>query len=143
VFSSNILQLKTHSHLYNAPSKHVPDRRESSPRNNPFQTLVRQATPVTVHALGNEVDGVKREADVNKKQEESDDEEEETPDLSIPATIITILASSVLIGLCADGMVDSIDALVQDSPLSKAFVGLILLPIIGNGEFSSWTMRYE
>jgi len=110
----------------------VPDRRASAPVNSPFETLVRQAAPVTVHALGPEVDEVKREADVNKKQQESDDEEPEIPDLSIPAAIITLVAPTVLVGLCAEGMVSSIDALVSEGPLNRAFVGLILLPIVGN-----------
>ena len=43
-----------------------------------------------------------------------------------------LVISSALIAVCAEFLVDSIDGMVDRSGLSPAFVGLILLPIVGN-----------
>lgn len=49
----------------------------------------------------------------------------------IPATICLILVT-VLVAVCAEYLVDSIDSIVASSGISKTFIGLILLPIVGN-----------
>jgi hypothetical protein len=46
--------------------------------------------------------------------------------------IFTLAASTVVVALCAEFMVDSIDAITKNGGISKTFVGLILLPIVGN-----------
>lgn len=40
--------------------------------------------------------------------------------------------STVLVAICAEFLVDSIDGLVKGSGISVTFVGLILVPIVGN-----------
>ncbi len=49
----------------------------------------------------------------------------------IPATVCLVLVT-LLVAVCAEYLVDSIDAIVQEAGLSKTFIGLILLPIVGN-----------
>jgi Ca2+:H+ antiporter len=49
----------------------------------------------------------------------------------IPATIALILIT-LLVAWCAEYLVDSIDSVVESTPLSRTFIGLILLPIVGN-----------
>lgn len=49
----------------------------------------------------------------------------------IPATVCLILVT-VLVAVCAEYLVDSIDSIVASSGISKTFIGLILLPIVGN-----------
>jgi Ca2+:H+ antiporter len=39
---------------------------------------------------------------------------------------------TVLVSLCADYLVSSIDSIVEETGMSKTFIGLILLPIVGN-----------
>ena len=46
--------------------------------------------------------------------------------------LLTLVISTALVGICAEFLVQSIDALVKDSKISKTFIGLILLPIVGN-----------
>jgi Ca2+:H+ antiporter len=58
--------------------------------------------------------------------------EEDEPELTQLASIITLLCSTALVALCAEFMVGSIEHLVKNSPLSEAFIGLIILPIVGN-----------
>ncbi|KAG6368759.1 hypothetical protein INS49_002973 [Diaporthe citri] len=53
-------------------------------------------------------------------------------DLSRTSAVILLLASTGLVALCAEFMVDSINGLVETSTISEAFIGLIVLPIVGN-----------
>jgi len=47
--------------------------------------------------------------------------------------IILLLISTALVAVCAEFMISSIDELVATDPgLSEAFIGLILLPVVGN-----------
>lgn len=60
------------------------------------------------------------------------DEEADQPSMGpIPATFV-LVAVTVLVAVCAEYLVDSIDALVETAHISKTFVGLVLLPIVGN-----------
>jgi Ca2+:H+ antiporter len=59
-------------------------------------------------------------------------EEADEPPMSQTASLILLLASTGLVALCAEFLVGSIQHLVQNSPLSEAFIGLIILPIVGN-----------
>ncbi|KAK5052550.1 hypothetical protein LTR84_002415 [Exophiala bonariae] len=58
-------------------------------------------------------------------------EEGEAP-MSQTASIMLLLASTGLVALCAEFLVGSIEHLVENSPVSEAFIGLIILPIVGN-----------
>lgn len=53
-------------------------------------------------------------------------------DLSRTSAIVLLLASTALVAVCAEFMVDSINGLVETSSISEAFIGLIILPIVGN-----------
>ncbi|KAL2112609.1 hypothetical protein VUR80DRAFT_7034 [Thermomyces stellatus] len=60
------------------------------------------------------------------------DAESEEPCMgAIPAAIV-LLITTVVIGVCADYLVSSIDHVVETAGISKNFVGLILIPIVGN-----------
>ncbi|KAG8905549.1 hypothetical protein FRB99_008748 [Tulasnella sp. 403] len=60
------------------------------------------------------------------------EEEEETPQISVLAATILLVVVTVLVAFTAEFLVDSINGLVESSPLSQEWVGLILLPIVGN-----------
>jgi Ca2+:H+ antiporter len=60
------------------------------------------------------------------------DEEDEAPDMSIKAAIFMLLISTGLVAVCADFMSDAIEPMVETSGISQAFIGLIILPIVGN-----------
>lgn len=66
------------------------------------------------------------------KPQNADDEDDE-PEISRTSAILLLLGSTALVALCAEFMVDAIDGIVSGSSgVSEAFVGLILLPIVGN-----------
>jgi Ca2+:H+ antiporter len=43
-----------------------------------------------------------------------------------------LVVTTFLVAICAEYLVDSIDDLVVSAGISKAFIGLILIPIVGN-----------
>ncbi|KAH7342562.1 Sodium/calcium exchanger protein-domain-containing protein [Rhexocercosporidium sp. MPI-PUGE-AT-0058] len=62
----------------------------------------------------------------------AEDEEEEEPQLSPWAAGGVLLVVTVAVAICAEYLVGSIDSLVETAHISKTFIGLILLPIVGN-----------
>jgi Ca2+:H+ antiporter len=59
-------------------------------------------------------------------------DEEETPNLSLWMTIGLLVGVTVLVAVTAEWLVDSISGLTLTTPITKEFVGIILLPIVGN-----------
>ncbi|KAI5927333.1 Sodium/calcium exchanger protein-domain-containing protein [Camillea tinctor] len=53
-------------------------------------------------------------------------------DLSRVAAVVMLLISTALVATCAEFMVDAIDAVVENSAIKEIFIGLIILPIVGN-----------
>jgi len=57
---------------------------------------------------------------------------EAVPKLSFAACIVLLIVDTVLVSFTADFLVDSINGLTASGKISKEWVGLILLPIVGN-----------
>ncbi|KAN0071491.1 Sodium/calcium exchanger domain containing protein [Elaphomyces granulatus] len=64
-----------------------------------------------------------------ENQNESTPEE---PRLSVFAASIILIIVTILVAFCADFLVGSIDSIVQKTGMSKTFIGIILIPIVGN-----------
>jgi len=80
-------------------------------------------------------DDVQPGADVERRgtvATEDDDEDVEIPELSLPVTIILLIVVTVLVAVTAEWLVGSINGLADGGGISKEFIGLILLPIVGN-----------
>lgn len=45
---------------------------------------------------------------------------------------VALVVITIAVAVCAEFLVDSIDSIVQTAHISKTFIGLILLPIVGN-----------
>lgn len=60
------------------------------------------------------------------------EDEEEEPSMGPWAAAAVLVLVTVAVSVCADYLVDSIDSIVESAHISKTFVGLILLPIVGN-----------
>lgn len=52
--------------------------------------------------------------------------------LSRTSAVLLLLVITALVAVCAELLVNSIDYLVQETGVSQAFIGLIILPIVGN-----------
>lgn len=64
--------------------------------------------------------------------EEEGDVDEEEASMSAWSAAAVLVGVTVIISICADYLVDSIDAIVATGAISKNFIGLILIPIVGN-----------
>lgn len=62
----------------------------------------------------------------------TDAEEDEIPEMSRTAAIMMLVISTALVAVCADFMSDAIEPMVEKTGVSQAFIGLIILPIVGN-----------
>ncbi|KAK0371830.1 calcium/proton exchanger [Colletotrichum melonis] len=60
------------------------------------------------------------------------DETADNDHLSRTAAVLLLLFSTALVAVCAEFLVDSINEVVKTSPLGEIFIGLIILPIVGN-----------
>ncbi|KAH1754439.1 hypothetical protein KXX41_007450 [Aspergillus fumigatus] len=68
----------------------------------------------------------------NQADHEEEEEEEEHHILSPLAATIALVVVTILVAICADYLVGSIDSIVEKTSMSRTFIGLILIPIVGN-----------
>ena len=76
-------------------------------------------------------DDIKDNAD-RVAQEEEEEEEVELASIPFWMACAGLLGTTLGVTYFSEMLVDSIDGFVQDSGISRTFVGLILLPIVGN-----------
>lgn len=65
-------------------------------------------------------------------EEFASEETEEEPTLSACGSLLLLAACTVAVAACSEYLVDSIEGVSIDYGVPKAFIGLILLPIVGN-----------
>ncbi|KAJ9607124.1 Vacuolar calcium ion transporter [Cladophialophora chaetospira] len=64
---------------------------------------------------------------------EAQEGEDAEPQLLGPwAAGVVLVLITLLVAICAEYLVGSIDAIVEEAHISKTFIGLILIPIVGN-----------
>ncbi|KAG9253103.1 calcium/proton exchanger [Emericellopsis atlantica] len=66
------------------------------------------------------------------EQEEEDEGDEAEPELHFLVALGVLAIATVIIAFCAEYMVGGISAITDSGSISEEFVGLILLPIVGN-----------
>ncbi|KAJ4328510.1 hypothetical protein N0V84_001027 [Fusarium piperis] len=130
-----IFQLKTHQSVFAEESQKVAAKPWS--RSGPASSGIRQGLMVPGALVGGGMAGRDEnerltEMIMNPERLEGERDEDEEPQLHFWVAVATLTFATVLIALCAEFMVDSIDAVTKDGGVSEEFVGLILLPIVGN-----------
>ncbi|CAG8383745.1 unnamed protein product [Penicillium salamii] len=116
-------QLKSHADMYNRPSPKVERRRARVGEGDASRGIAQIGKMTAAPLVGQNPD--------HMQMEDAEDEPEQ-PQLSIVTAMLTLLISTAFVAACAEFMVDSIDALTQTGNIGETFVGLILLPIVGN-----------
>jgi Ca2+/H+ antiporter len=126
-------QLKTHATMYNEPSQKVAKRK--SKRKNEGEA-VRGLAAIGAGTAAASGGGVNvKSLFKNPDEDHADNQEEdefETPSLSVAGALVTLAISTTMVAFCSEFMVDSINGLTATGQISTTFVGLILLPIVGN-----------
>lgn len=130
-------QLKTHSSIFAEESQKVP-MRPSKRALDPHAIKKGMVGPAGLMGLpGVNEEGASNNIKLRQMLNanpavDEDDEEGEDPQLSFTVAVITLVGSTVLIAFCAEFLVDSIQYVTASGGISKEFLGLILLPIVGN-----------
>lgn len=116
-------QLSTHVEIYNKPSeKSEKIRGGKRQKGEVLRGLATMGAGSAASAGGQ----------VNQSNLVHDsDEEEDLPSLTVVGALITLTIATVLIAFCSEFMVDGIDYITTEG-VSEEFVGLILIPIVGN-----------
>ncbi|RAK93945.1 calcium ion transporter Vcx1 [Aspergillus costaricaensis CBS 115574] len=70
--------------------------------------------------------------DTENQGGEVEEAEEEERLLSPWAATVALIVVTVLVAICADYLVGSIDSIVTKTGMSRTFIGLVLIPIVGN-----------
>ncbi|KHO01795.1 calcium/proton exchanger [Metarhizium album ARSEF 1941] len=73
-----------------------------------------------------------QEANIGRVSATMEAQPEEEADIGPVAATIVLVVVTVLVAICADYLVGSIDDIVEKANISKAFIGLVLIPIVGN-----------
>ncbi|KAK3079246.1 hypothetical protein LTS18_005358 [Coniosporium uncinatum] len=60
------------------------------------------------------------------------EEGESKLEMSRTAAVVMLVISTALVAICAELLVDAIPHMAENSDVSQAFIGLIILPIVGN-----------
>ena len=120
-------QLRTHLHIYNEPSQKSPKRRVKPNKGDASKGMVQAVAGMSAAGAGATTSG-----EIQEKTTPSKEDDKEEPQLSLWVALFTLAWSTVLVAVCAEFLVNAIDQVVAQTGVSKTFIGLILLPIVGN-----------
>jgi Ca2+:H+ antiporter len=109
-------QLRTHHNLFGSESTGI----EAGPS---------QAQGAEAGEERNDLNGVNAGAPSNVNQGSDDEHENAMSPWSAAGVLVVV---TILVAICADYLVESIDSLVERGGISRSFIGLILIPIVGN-----------
>jgi Ca2+:H+ antiporter len=123
-------QLYTHTHIFDE---------SSSTKSNPPTSAVAQNSDLgtggrvlqTRYSTVADSD-ILDSNDGEENGEENGEEEEEEAQMPFGVSIVGLLVTTLLVTLFSDFLVSSIDGFTQASGVSRTFVGIVLLPIVGN-----------
>eukprot|EP00908_Phaeocystis_cordata_P021411 Transcript_3763.p1 GENE.Transcript_3763~~Transcript_3763.p1 ORF type:complete len:369 (+),score=245.36 Transcript_3763:703-1809(+) len=70
--------------------------------------------------------------DAEKDEEEDDDDEEEEAFLTLGAAVFWLLLATVILAYLSELLAGAVEVASEDLHIPKAFVGFVIIPIIGN-----------
>jgi len=109
-------QLRTHHNLFGSETAGI----EAGPA---------QVQEAEVEEGRDGPNGTNASAPSNANQGSEDEHENAMSPWSAASVLVVV---TVLVAICADYLVESIDSLVERGGISRSFIGLILIPIVGN-----------
>lgn len=127
-------QLSTHKDMFNEESQKVAvrPRKHTIPEGALAKGIVKAGGIGAGAGRPNLPQRLSNDELINPTAYEDVEEEAEMPQLHIAVAWATLAGATAIIGLCAEFMVDGISSITSSGTISVEFVGLILLPIVGN-----------
>jgi Ca2+:H+ antiporter len=109
---------------------HFQTRSQSSPPPPPPQDLER--SPIDSEDDSSQTIQMEDIRSTHKKLSKSAAAPEKEFRMNKVVSLSTLLISAGIVSVCAEFMVESIEHVIADAPLTEAFLGLIILPLLGN-----------
>jgi len=122
-----VFQLYSHTKLYDDGGDDVAKSTTYAPRKHHF----RHRKDKDVEAPGS-TSALTSTVATEAESKETAEVELEIPKMTVWVTICLLAVVTVLVAVTAEWLVDSINGLTASGHISKEFVGVILLPIVGN-----------
>jgi len=66
------------------------------------------------------------------EDEGGEDDEDEQPRLTVVQSIVVLFFTTVVVAVCSDMLVGALEGVSEKAHIGKHFIGIILLPIVGN-----------
>lgn len=117
--------------MYNAPSQKTPKRKSGKVEEGSAARGIAAIGAGTAASSGGHINAEKLHQS-SESADADDDEDFEEPQLTVAGALVTLAISTTLVAFCSEFMVSSIHGLTATGAISTTFVGLILLPIVGN-----------
>lgn len=128
-----VFQLHTHQAVFNEESQKVPAKPWShSIGSGAIKQGLAMPSALMSHAVPDQDENQRLSRMLMNPKRLDEDDDEEDPQLHFFTALGALTISTVIIAFCAESMVGSIDAVTKQGGLTQEFVGLILLPIVGN-----------
>ncbi|KAH9452048.1 hypothetical protein MJO28_013513 [Puccinia striiformis f. sp. tritici] len=124
-----VFQLWSHAHIYSQTSTSSQEHQGHTTWTG--HKILRPSNSVRAQQAFNMVRN-SAEGSSHPEPIEEEEEEEEVPTLNPISAIILLALSTALVGVTSEWLVDSINGITRTGVISEAWVGLILLPIVGN-----------
>ncbi len=127
-------QLKTHHAVFSEESRKVPAKpfKHQAKKGAIRGAVIQSANVARMAGISEPDEERKRVNDMVAIPGPMGDDEGEEPQLHFFVALALLVGSTVIIAFCAEFLVDSIDYVTTTGHISKEFLGLILLPIVGN-----------
>ena len=137
-----VFQLVSHKSLYDDKNGQKPETVKYAPRTGPSAkektkkffrlSTIKETTESEPNSAATEDPRPVTDEERPGPTEPEEEVDGEIPELSLPVTIVLLVVVTVFVAVTAEWLVDSIDGLASGGGISKEFIGLILLPIVGN-----------
>ncbi|CAK7211836.1 hypothetical protein SCUCBS95973_001259 [Sporothrix curviconia] len=127
-------QLKTHQAVFSEESKKVPAKpfKHQMQKGAVKSAMARSGNVAKMTGIHESSEERQRQSELIQNGPEDEEDEGEEPQLHFFVALGVLAGSTVVIAFCAEFLVDSIDYVTTQGHISKEFLGLILLPIVGN-----------
>jgi len=119
-------QLRTHVEIYNETGGKTPKKPSARKQRKKEEGEAKKAMATT----GGTSAAILGGGEGQQYMAQEDVDQPEVPQLTKIGALVTLAGSTVLVALCAEFMVSAIDDVAKS--VSPEFIGLILLPIVGN-----------